>query len=212
MTTLLCYGDSNTWGFDPATQTRLPREQRWPGVVQARLPPTCQVIEEALCGRTTLQDDPFEVGRNGLSYLVPCLASHQPVDVVVLLLGTNDVKSFFPFEAAAIAAGAGRLVQVILGSGAGPSGGAPRVLLVAPAPVVAARPLTRVWGFDEVAERRSRELAGFYRAVADNRGCAFLDAGTVVQASPIDGVHLDAAAQARLGAAVAERVLPLLGA
>jgi len=212
MTTILCYGDSNTWGFDPASQARLVPERRWPGVLRALLPPSCQVIEEGLCGRTTLQDDPFEEGRNGLAYLVPCLASHQPIDLVVLMLGTNDVKSFFPYGAAAIAAGAGRLVEVIQGSGRGPSGLAPQVLLVAPPPVAAVRPLTRIWGFDQVAEQRSRELSTYYRALAESLGCAFLDAGAVVQASPVDGVHLEAAALERLGAAIAERVRPMLGA
>jgi len=211
MTTVLCYGDSNTWGFDPATQARLPREQRWPCVLQALLPASCQVIEEGLCGRTTIQEDPFEGGRNGLAYLVPCLASHQPIDLVVLMLGTNDVKSFLPYGAAGIAAGAGRLVEVIQASGRGPSGRAPQVLLVAPAPVAAARPLTRIWGFDEVAVQRSRELATYYRAMAESLGCPFLDAGTVVQASPVDGVHLEPPALARLGAAIAERVRPMLG-
>jgi lysophospholipase L1-like esterase len=211
MATILCYGDSNTWGFDPATCERLPREKRWPAVLRRHLPAGWEVIEEALCGRTTVLDDPFEGGRNGLAYLAPCLESHLPVDLVVLMLGTNDVKSFFPFEGAGIAAGAGRLVDVIQGSRCGPAQGAPKVLLVAPPPVALARPLSRVWGFDEVAVRRSRDLAGYYQAVAERRSCSFLDAGALVSVSPLDGVHLDEAAAAKLGEAVAAKMGPLLG-
>jgi lysophospholipase L1-like esterase len=210
MTTILCYGDSNTWGYNPADGSRFPPEVRWPGVMRKLLPPSFEVIEEALCGRTAILDDPFEEGRNGLPYLTPCLASHAPIDLVVLVLGTNDVKSFFPYDAAGVAAGVTRLAETILRSQRGPGGGAPKVLLVAPAPVAIPRPLTRIWGFDERAVERSRGLAHFYRATAEKLGIAFLDAGALATVSPIDGVHLDEAAQAKLGAAVARQVEALL--
>ena len=209
MPVILCYGDSNTWGFDPASGARFSRELRWPGVL-GRLVPECEVVEEGLPGRTTILDDPFEEGRNGLAYLVPCLASHTPVDLVVLMLGTNDVKTIFPLDAAGIAAGADRLVSVLRRSQSGPGGGSPQVLLVAPPPVTDPRPLQQIWGFSAGSVARSRELAGFYRAAAESQRCAFLDAGTAAAVSPVDGVHLDERGHLALGTAVAERVRALV--
>jgi lysophospholipase L1-like esterase len=127
------------------------------------------------------------------------------------MLGTNDVKTLFPLDAPGIAAGAGRLSEVVLRSAAGPRGAAPRVLLVAPPPVAPPpAPLQEVWGFSAGAAARARALSGYYRAVAASLGIAFLDGGEHAQVSPADGVHLDGAAQARLGAAIAEAVARML--
>ncbi len=209
MTTILCYGDSNTWGFDPASGQRLAPEKRWPGVLRALLP-ACEIVEEGLPGRTTILDDPFEDGRNGLTYLGPCLASHAPVDLVVLMLGTNDVKTIFPLDAAGIAAGADRLVTAVRRSRSGPDQRAPEVLLVAPPPVTDPGPVQRVWGFSAGSVERAGELARFYRAAAGNQGCAFLDGGAVAAVSPADGVHLDEKAHHALGTAIAESVRTIL--
>jgi lysophospholipase L1-like esterase len=209
MPTILCYGDSNTWGYDPVSGQRFPREKRWPGVVR-RLLPDCEVIEEGLPGRTTIFDDPFEDGRNGLTYLRPCLASHAPIDLVVLMLGTNDVKTVFPLDAAGIAAGADRLAGIVRGSGCGDGGGSPQLLLVAPPPVTAPGPVQRIWGFSAASVERASELARFYRAAAESSGYPFLDAGPVAAVSPADGVHLDERAHRALGNAIAESVRDLL--
>jgi lysophospholipase L1-like esterase len=210
MRTVLCYGDSNTWGHDPASGLRHGPDQRWPGVLR-RVLPGAWVIEEGLPGRTTLLDDPFEDGRNGLTYLGPCLASHRPIDLVVLMLGTNDVKGIFPLDAAGIAAAAARLLDVIGRSQAGPDGRAPAALLVAPPPVTAPGPVQELWGFSPVSVERARGLARLYRAAAEARGCGFLDAGEHVAVSPLDGVHLEAAAHQRLGTEIAARVAAMLG-
>ena len=209
MPTILCYGDSNTWGYDPDTDGRFPEAKRWPGVLRRHLP-DATVVEEGLSGRTTIFDDPFEEGRNGLDYLVPCLATHRPLELVVLMLGTNDVKAIFPLDAAGIAAGATRLVDTIRRSQAGPSWGTPEVLLVAPPPVTAPGPIQELWGFSAVSVERARALGRYLRAAAESRGCPFLDAGELVSVSPKDGVHLDEAAHARLGAEVAVKVRALL--
>lgn len=209
MTTILCYGDSNTWGHDPESGQRLPREKRWPGVL-AKLVPGCEIVEEGLPGRTTILDDPFEEGRNGLAYLAPCLGSHAPIDLVVLMLGTNDVKTIFPLDAAGIAAGADRLANVIRRSRCGPAQGPPQVLLVAPPPVTDPGPVQRVWGFSAASVARARELGGFCRAAAERSGYRFLDAGAVAAVSPADGVHLDERAHQALGAAIAGSVRSIL--
>src|SRR5262249_33658335 len=110
---LLCYGDSNTWGFDPATQQRFPRNVRWPGRLQAALGDSWQVIEEGLNGRTTVLDSVLLPGRNGLAYLGPCLETHAPIDVVLIYLGTSDLADRYAMTATDIARGAGRLATTV---------------------------------------------------------------------------------------------------
>lgn len=211
MDTVVCYGDSNTHGADPITQGRHPRDVRWPGVLAAELGGSVAVIEEGLNGRTTVWDDPFRDFRNGKSYLLPCLRSHQPVDVLVLMLGTNDLKTIFGRSAHEIAAGAMALVEIALGSGTGPGGGPPAVLLVAPPRLGETTDRSELWGFGE-ARAKSEALPRLYRNVARIKGVAFLDAAALVVGDPGDGVHLGAADHAILGRAVGVAVLELLGA
>ncbi len=208
--TVLCYGDSNTYGLDPVTRRRFPRDIRWPGVVAAELAGVAHVVEEGLGGRTTVWESPFAPGRDGRAYLVPCLASHAPIAVLVLMLGTNDLKSLFRLAAPDVAAGAAALVDIALVSGAGPDGGPPRVLLVAPARLGPATAISALWGFGE-ARGTSAHLAPHYRTAAAELGCAFLDADSLVAVHPADGVHLDAEGHAALGRAIAADVRVLLG-
>ena len=102
---ILCYGDSNTWGYNPHTELRYPRAVRWTGVLQRGLGPAYHVIEEGLNGRTTVWDDPIEGYKSGKEYLVPCLETHKPMDLVVIMLGTNDLKHRFSLTAFDIATG-----------------------------------------------------------------------------------------------------------
>lgn len=92
MKTVLCYGDSNTYGYNPVNGLRYPQDVRWPGKLQSLLGNGYQIIEEGCNGRTTVFDDPLEGWKNGLDYLRPCLNSHKPVDIVILMLGSNDLK------------------------------------------------------------------------------------------------------------------------
>lgn len=212
MRSVLCYGDSNTWGCAPLVgdeaARRFPEDVRWTGVLRRELGPGWWVVEEGLNGRTTVWEDALEPYRNGLEYLRPTLLSHQPLDVVVVMLGTNDLKHRFGVSAREIAEGARLLVDAVLASGCGPDGAAPRVLLVCPPP------LGRL---DELADQfeggagKSRELAEHYAAAAQVRSCAFLDAGAHIASSDVDGVHLEADAHARLGKAVASAVLDCVG-
>lgn len=208
MKRVLCFGDSNTWGYDPAIKNRFAPDVRWTGVLSATLGPDYTVIEEGLNGRTTVWDDPIEGYKNGRSYLIPCLETHRPLDLVVLMLGTNDLKKRFSLSAFDIAQGAAVLVREILISGSGYDLEAPKVLLMAPPPVVA---LTDFAEMFEGAEPKSKGFARHYAAVAQLMGCAFLDAATVIVSSPIDGIHFEASEHARLGKAVAEQVKRIIG-
>ncbi|MBD3390709.1 MAG: hydrolase [Chitinivibrionales bacterium] len=209
MRTIVCFGDSNTWGHDPASGERFPADVRWPGVLQAELGSAYRVIEEGQCGRTTVWDDPIEGQRNGKDYLMPCLESHRPLDLVIVMLGTNDLKMRFSVSAEDIAKGAAVLAAAARASTCGPDAGPPEVLLVAP-PIV--KGLTEYAEMFEGAEQKSHRLAGHYRAMAELHGCYFLDAGSVVEPSPLDGVHLEASEHLKLGMVLAERVQKIFGA
>lgn len=210
MRTIVCYGDSNTHGMDPDTQARLAREVRWPGVMAAELGDGYDVIEEALNGRTTAWDDETGRFRNGRDYLLPCLWSHEPVDLVVVMLGTNDTKSRLGLEAPDIARGAALLVDLAKSSLAGPDETPPRVLLVCPPALGPTSALAELWGFGRSREV-SAELARFYRLVAEDARVAFLDAGEHASLDTADGVHLDAAGHRQLGRAIAAKVVEIIG-
>jgi lysophospholipase L1-like esterase len=208
--TILCYGDSNTHGADPATLDRFPRDVRWPGVLAAALGGVAHVVEEGLNGRTTVWDDPFMDFRNGKPYLLPCLRSHAPVDVLVLMLGTNDLKSIFGRSAQEITAGAGALVDIAVASATGPDGTAPAVLLVAPPRLGETTDRSELWGFGE-ARAKASDLSRLYRNMALLKEVAFLDGAALVAGDPADGVHLNAGDHEVLGRAIAAAVREMLG-
>jgi lysophospholipase L1-like esterase len=203
----LCYGDSNTWGYDPATGERFAEDIRWPGVLGHELGSGFRVVEEALNGRTTVRDDPVEEHKNGKDYLRPCLESHRPLDLVIIALGVNDLKARFFASASDVADGAGVLVGIAQGSGAGPNGRPPAVLLVAPPRVGKLAELAQM--FTE-AEEKSKGFAHQYRRVAEKYGCELLDAGEVVKSSDLDGIHLEVGEHRKLGEAVVARVRMIL--
>jgi len=205
---ILCYGDSNTWGYDPVTMDRFDETTRWPRVLGHVLGRGYEVIEEGLGGRTTVWDDPIEGYRNGRDYLIPCLESHRPLDVVVILLGTNDLKKRFGLSAYDVAQGAAVLVRVVQASQAGRGGRAPLVLLLAPPPI------TILMAYAEMfagAESESRKFSAQFGRVAQELGCAYLDTAEVVVSSPLDGIHLEGEEHRKLGQAVAEKVRELVG-
>ncbi len=212
MKTILAYGDSNTWGAVPlrdlAVVERYPAAKRWTGVAEARLGGRYRLIAEGLNGRTTCLDDPVEgKHRNGETYLLPCLLSHMPVDLVVIMLGTNDLKARFSLPASDIVAGMGRLIRLVGQSGAGPKWGAPEVLLVCPAPLATLSLLTEMF---EGGAAKSKRLAPLAAAMAEKLGAHFLDAGSVIRSSEVDGIHLDEDAQGALGEAIATRIAGIL--
>jgi lysophospholipase L1-like esterase len=200
MRTILCFGDSNTWGYDPVTGERFTRQVRWPVRLAGALGKDWEVIAEGLNGRTAARDDPIWEGRNGLTYLLPCLRSHSPLDLVVIYLGTNDVAGRYSLNAQDVAACVGRLVKVVRTSEAGPGASAPAVLVVCPPPFGAVDSLLVHEG------EKSRELGKWFALVCEELGCELLDLDGVAAYSDLDGIHLDAAGHAAVAAAVEERV------
>jgi lysophospholipase L1-like esterase len=208
MKTILCYGDSNTWGAVPGTGERFAPSVRWTGVLARELGAEYRVIEEGLNGRTTVWDDPVEGRMSGKDYLIPCLDSHRPLDLVVLMLGTNDLKLRFAVSAYDIALSVGVLVDVVQKSATGPNSRAPQVLLIAP-PVVG-RLSEYAEMFGDRARDQSELFARYYRLIADQYHCHFLDAASVVASSDLDGIHLDAAQHRKFGGAIAAQVRDIL--
>lgn len=209
MKTVLCYGDSNTWGYVGGTGERFASDQRWPGVLRDALGSAFCVIEEGLNGRTTVWDDPIEGDKNGETYLRPCLQTHKPLDLVILMLGTNDLKQRFSLPAQDIAAGAEKLVRIIQTSGAGPQGGAPKVLLVCPASIRNLHEFADMFG--DNAEERSLRMPAFYAEAAQRCGCGYFDASTVASVSDADGIHLSEMAHKALGQKLAEIARGMIG-
>lgn len=201
---VLCYGDSNTWGCIPLQADEAPRRftraERWTGVLQDELGPDYWVIEEGLNGRTTTRDDDAEPYRNGLTFLLPTLEAHYPLDLVVVMLGTNDLKERFAASPAEIAHGAGQLVRTIRKSGFGRDGRSPQVVLVSPPLIGRLRQFATEF---EGAYVKSLLLGDAFRDIAVAESCAFLDAGQHVSGSDRDGVHLERESHATLGNAVA---------
>ncbi len=214
--TVLCFGDSLTWGWRPVERgvpsERYPREQRWTGVMAQALGDGYVVVEEGLNGRTTTADDPMDARLNGSAYLPAALASHLPLDLVVVMLGTNDTKATFgrsPFD---IAVGAATLLGQVTASagGIGTAYPAPRALLVAPPPL---GEVTSPWfrALFDGAREKTLALPPLYAAAAAHHGAEFFDAGTATATTGVDGIHLAPADNEALGAALAARVREVLG-
>ncbi len=207
MRQVLCYGDSNTWGSDPADdERRFEWPVRWPGVLQRELGGAYHVLEEGLGGRTTVIDDPLSPHRSGLELLAPVLETHSPLDLVIVMLGTNDIS--YAWAAAADAAdGAAAIAHLVLRSEMGPGGGAPAVLLVCPPPV---GPFLADAELYEGSEEKSRALPREFARVAAALRRPWLDAGAVIVTSSLDGWHFEASQHELLGVAVAAKVRELL--
>lgn len=206
--TILCFGDSNTYGAVPTLarigRHRFAASRRWTGILRRLLGPEWEVVEEGHPSRTTLWDDPIEgTHKNGLKALPICLESHMPIDLVVIMLGTNDLKHRFGASPGDIADSIEVLVKAVQRSEAGRAGAAPAVMLVAPPPIL------EVGWMGELFMGGAAKSRGFgprFKEVAARCNAAFLDAGAIVESSTVDGIHFDEDAQRTLAAAVAGKV------
>lgn len=205
---IVCFGDSNTWGYNAVDGSRYAEEIRWPGRLQKLLGEGYSVIEEAQNGRTTVWDDPIENRLAGLTYLWPCMESHSPFDLLIIMLGTNDTKTYFNVQAKSIATGAGRLVKLALQSDFGVGGKAPEVLLISPVRIEEDNDAAHIFG--RQAAEKSREFSQFYQEIAREYGCHFLDAAQYAAPGMVDGVHMDEEGHEKLARAVFDKVTSIL--
>lgn len=186
---ILCYGDSNTWGYDAYTDGRFPESVRYTGQLASILGEEYTVIEEGLCGRTTVFEDPLNEGMSGLSYLYPCMMSHSPLDLLIVMLGTNDCKARFSLTPRNIACGMKRLLVKAQQIPAWRE--RPQILLVAPGSIEPECEQSSVAEEMGICSERSRGLAKEYRNIARELQVDFLNAGEFVKMNTLDYMHLD---------------------
>jgi lysophospholipase L1-like esterase len=215
MKTILCYGDSITSGYDPAQGARLAYEDRWPSALEAGLGGKARVIAEGLGGRTTVHDDWYaDADRNGARVLPTLLSSHGPLDMVVIMLGTNDLKPFHGRTALEASYGIRRLIHIVRGHAFAERWPAePKIIIVSPPLLCETKvhPEMMVHFGEATAVEASKGFAEMYKRRADEEGTGFFDAASVAKADPADGVHLDASNTRAIGEGLVPVVKSLLG-
>ena len=218
MRNVLFFGDSNTYGFDPESRAagageRFAADVRWCGVAARELGSSWHVIEEGLNGRTTVHEDPYRLTTylSGGMLLPTLLKSHLPLDAVVIMLGTNDLKPVYSLGLADIARGMAVIAEAIKEFPWPSSASCPQILLVSPPPLTHAATQGLLAEFDARSIALSEQLADAYRQVAELESCDFLDAGKVAQVGSFDGVHLDADGHHALGLAIAAKLREMAG-
>ena len=211
MKSILAFGDSLTWGFVAGTWERHAFDIRWPNVLAAGLGGKVRVVEEGMNGRTTVFPDPTDAAeRNGAVALPMLLTTHQPLDLVIIMLGTNDIKYANRCRAFDASMGMARLTEIVQRFPWLKTASPPQVLLMSPPALCqTADPwFNDLWGH-AIAE--SKLFATHYARVAEEMGVHFFDAGAVAQSDPTDGGHLDAANTRAIGAALVPVVKTILG-
>ena len=214
---IMCFGDSLTWGWVPVIEgvptTRYPADIRWTGILQRELGDSFLIIEEGLSGRTTTLSDPTDPRLDGSAYLPSALASHLPLDLVILMLGTNDTKAYFHRSAFEVTAGLSKLIGQILSSagGVGTAYPAPQILMIAPPPLTP-MPHPYFQALFGGSHEKSSEFGRLYRDLADFMKIHFLDAGSVISTDGVDGIHFTEENNRDLGEAVAAKVRDIMEA
>ncbi len=201
MKSIVCFGDSNTWAYFPGGNgKRYPHEKRWTSVLAEELGSGYTVIPEGLNGRTTVFDDPLTGNKSGVKHLDVVLASHYPIDLIIIMLGTNDLKDRFNIRASGIAKGAGRLVEVVKKSTAGINGNSPGILLVCPPPIVDA-PVYREEFLGGI--EKSRELKKEFKKLANIYNVPVFFAEDYLESSSDDGIHWTEEGHKKFGTEIA---------
>lgn len=205
---ILCYGDSNTWGQKPDKTGRYVADARWTGLLQQKLGDSYHIIEEGLGGRTTDLDYTKKPGRNGRQYFVPCLVSHTPIDIVVIMLGTNDLKIEYRRTAEDIATAIEKMLGDVAEFAQNKKGQTPKIVLVSPIEIYAnASRFSEFYTdiYNDIAMQESKKLADTISAVATRHDCLFVDAASVAHPGE-DGIHMSADSQEPLAEALYETI------
>ena len=214
--TILCYGDSLTYGWVPVLEGgpswRYAYDERWTGAMDLALGNAYHIVEEGLSGRTTTVDDPNDPRLNGSAYLPSALASHLPLELVIIMLGTNDTKRIFNRSSYDIAYGMLKLVGQTLscGGGVGTTYPAPKVLVVAPPPLTSMPHPFFESTFGCGGTEKSAGLGQQYKDMADFMKVDFLDAAEIITTQGCDGIHFTKENNLHLGKAIAHKVGEIL--
>ena len=206
MKNILCLCDSNTYGYNSDGRIIFDFDTRWTGVLQKLLGNKYRIIEEGCNSRTTFIDDFALPYKNSADYIIPCLLSHAPLDLVIVMLGTNDLKKRFNLTPKNIKSSMSRLINTIKSIDFDTFGKTPKILLVSPIRID--RDVVNVINsnYDLESAKKSEELPNFYKELAENTGCYFFDAGSVAKPAKKDCVHMDANSHKLLAEAISKEV------
>lgn len=210
---IVCFGDSNTWGYIPVTSLRYDENTRWPALLQSKLGyEDYTVVEEGLTGRTTVFDDPFDPELNGLKTMPAILRTAAPIDLLIFMLGTNDFQSHIP---AGNPISTARAVQYMLELARtlplDREGEKMKILLISPIEISEDRLTFKDNDVtDQTSIENSRQLGKHMRIVAQQLGVEFIDAAQYVKPGKVDGVHLDGAGHAKMAELVYAKVREML--
>jgi len=218
MKKILCYGDSNTWGYNPEkfnTKTgqffRYEFNERWPGILSEMLGDDYTIIEEAYNGRTTVFEDPNRPGRMGLGHLNVSFWSHEPLDAIVIMLGINDTKDVFSAQPAVIGWGMERLVRELKYVIPASLSKDVKILLIAPTLLEKMENGEYFPGYSEASRKKTEQLPALYENIAKRYGCYFLNAAEFTTANPVDGIHMPASQHKKLAAEVYKKIKEMIG-
>ena len=208
---VLCFGDSNTYGYDPRGG-RYDDDTRWPSRMGKLLGPEYSVIEEGFNGRTCVMDDPTEGGyKSGANYLPPCLMSHNPLDAVILMLGSNDSKKRFGLEPMTIGEGMMQLIRLTRMYAQNSDGTPAKIIVVAPPPIRDCLEKTRYRDcFGPDAIRVTRGLKDEYARIARLLRCEFVDAAQFAALSEMDSLHFTREDHLRMAEGMAKKLRAML--
>ena len=204
---MMFFGDSNTWGYCPVNGLRYEKEERYTGILQSLMRED-EIIEEGLNGRTFVLHDPYSDYANGEAVLPYLLKSHMPLDIVVIMLGTNDLKHQFRLSAEAVARGARVLIKLIKNPYLNEKYPVPKILLVSPIHLhEKIGELEGSWlDYGKEEYEKSTQLAYWLKQIAQEYGCAFMDAAEYASASNIDGMHMEVSQHISLARALAHKL------
>ncbi len=201
---VLCFGDSNTWGYQPRSGERFPKPARWTQILQTQLGSQYEIIEEGLNGRTFNSDYQGRLGKNGLQYLRPCLDSHYPVDVLILWLGTNDTKVEFSLSPERICDGLRCCLAAARGEGIERPTLGMKIIVVAP-PLICEKDIAGDEAFVG-AEEKTRQLPKLFEKLTGEYAAHFVDLSRQIQPSSLDGCHVDIENQGKVAEIMARAI------
>ena len=208
---ILCFGDSNTWGYNAVDSSRFPKKVRWTRLLQKSLGEGYEIIEEGLSGRSAVSEDPLNEGLNGFMYISPCIKSHAPLDLVMIMLGTNDTKERFSLTPNNIAAGIIRTASKIKGSLTGRDGKDPLILVVAPPSIGSGyKNADAFLSMGRECDTKSKEMIPFLKEMALLNGFEFLNTDELVTMNHLDYMHLDVNGHKKMAKAIEDKILKIL--
>ncbi|WP_453991370.1 GDSL-type esterase/lipase family protein [Bacillus nitroreducens] len=208
---IVCFGDSNTWGLNAEKNERFQEDIRWTSLLGQFLGEEFDVVEEGLSGRTTIVDDPLFEGRKGLDYLHPCLLSHSPLELVIIMLGTNDTKERIHLSSINIAQGITKLAVLAKNTPVNKDNTFPKVLVIAPPPIGAKYYTTQLGKtFGKNCDIKSEEFPVYLEEFSKENGFEFLDTKGIVHMHDYDYIHLNEEGHHKLAELVYEKVKGIL--